>query len=258
LQRREQPKSRDYSTKGPTEGCGVGTRANGVAIAWDEFGMKPTLTKMGNHSQRGPVRRSHNLVMRPQTEFENVALAELDPTYRYARCLTGNAAAAEALVERVFTRAFAPESIARFSTGGVDARAWLIAQAREIYFEHSGDARAGMPTEPLASGCSPAMAADSDEALTASECEDVERSIAVGRGAGAGEGKMLVRRALDRLSAESRDVLWLWAVEGLAHEAIAQALNVTIATATGRLHRARGQIERLLGGTDPGMPHRSP
>jgi len=194
--------------------------------------------------------------MRPQAEFENVALAERDPTYRYARCLTGNAAAAEAMVEMVFTRALAPESIARFPTGGVDARAWLVAQAREIYFEHPGDARAGMPTEPLASGCSSATAADSDEALTASECEDVEWSIAVGRGAGAGEGEKLVRRALDRLSAESREVLWLWAVEGLTHEAIAQALNVTIATATGGLHRARGQIERLLGGTDPGIPYR--
>jgi len=194
--------------------------------------------------------------MRPHSGFENVALAELDPTYQYARCLTGDAVTAEALVERVFTRAFAPESIARFSTGGVDARSWLIAQARDIYFEHSGSAQAGLAAEPLATERSPATAADFAEAPTASECEDIERAIAAGGGAGAGERKMLVRRALDRLSAESRDVLWLWAVEGLAHEAIAQALNVPIATATDRLYRARGQIEQLLGGTDPGMPNR--
>jgi len=232
----------------------VGTWGNGVAIAWDNSNAH----QIGEPFPTGARYGAHDLVMRPQTEFENVALAELDPTYQYARCLTGEAAAAESLVERVFTRAFAPESIAGFSTGGVDARAWLIAQARDIYFEHSGDARAGLTAEPFAPERSPATAADSAEAPTASECGDIERAIAAGGGAGAREGKMLVRRALDRLSAESRDVLWLWAVEALAHEAIAQTLNVPIATATDRLHRARGQIEQLLAGTDPGMPHRSP
>lgn len=54
-------------------------------------------------------------------------------------------------------------------------------------------------------------------------------------------------RAMDRLSADHRAVLSLFAVEGLSHREIAEVLGVKEGTVWSRLHLARKRLAQLLG-----------
>ena len=56
-----------------------------------------------------------------------------------------------------------------------------------------------------------------------------------------------IRRALDRLSDEDRELILLVAWDGLAPGQAAAALGLTPGAARTRLHRARGRLAQLLG-----------
>lgn len=69
-----------------------------------------------------------------------------------------------------------------------------------------------------------------------------------------------IKLAIERLRADFREVLLLWAVEGLKYREIAHVLDVPIGTVMSRLHRARATLteelrevaeERRLGGGSP-------
>ena len=67
-------------------------------------------------------------------EFERLALAELEPVYRFARSLTRDTDRAEELVQEVYARAFRAESIASFVSRGGGMRAWLMTIARTRFY----------------------------------------------------------------------------------------------------------------------------
>lgn len=62
------------------------------------------------------------------------------------------------------------------------------------------------------------------------------------------EAQEAVRRALDRLPPEQRQVVVLRMFEGLSHEKIAEVLDAPAATVRWRLFAARKKLEELLGG----------
>ncbi len=170
-----------------------------------------------------------------RVEFEKLAIAELDGLYRFARFLTRDVAKAEELVQDVYARAFRPQSIEGFSPRGAGMRAWLMTIARTIFYgrlEHDqADARA---MERLARDV-----ADEPAALEAPDPSQVSGIDWAKAGPG-------LHAALNALSFELRDVLWLWAVEGLKYREIAEALAVPIGTVMSRLHRARTKAARAL------------
>ena len=53
-----------------------------------------------------------------------------------------------------------------------------------------------------------------------------------------------------RLPEKSRTAVHLYYAEGYSAEEIAQMLHIPAVTVRTRLHRARGQLKNLLGGTD--------
>jgi len=65
------------------------------------------------------------------------------------------------------------------------------------------------------------------------------------------ESAALVRRALQRLTAEHRMVLSLCDVEGLDYERIASVLGCPLGTVRSRVARARGALRRRLLEADP-------
>jgi RNA polymerase sigma factor (sigma-70 family) len=57
--------------------------------------------------------------------------------------------------------------------------------------------------------------------------------------------------ALVDLGHGDRDVLLLVAISGLSHKEIALALGIPYGTVGSRLNRARKELRKVLGGTDP-------
>ncbi len=168
-------------------------------------------------------------------EFERLALAELDAVYRFARFLTRDVAQAEDLVQDVYTRAFRPESIDSFKPRGGGMRAWLLTIARTNFYgrlEHEKVVRNAMPR--IAEDARDRH--DSAEAPDAAEVSSVDWTRA----------GPVMHEAVASLSAELRETLWLWAVEGLKYREIGEALGVPIGTVMSRLHRARSQAARAI------------
>ncbi|MCU7804904.1 MAG: RNA polymerase sigma factor [Candidatus Thiodiazotropha sp. (ex Lucinoma borealis)] len=67
------------------------------------------------------------------------------------------------------------------------------------------------------------------------------------------EGAMDLRdleKALNRLSADQREVLILVCVEGLSYAQVSEVLNVPTGTIMSRLHRAREEMRRWLHGDE--------
>jgi RNA polymerase sigma factor (sigma-70 family) len=159
----------------------------------------------------------------PRRSFEEVVLPHLDAAFNYARWLTRSEADAEDVVQDAYVRAF--KFFASFR--GDDARSWLLTIVRNTWYgrfprraaamsivttDEDGDDR---PDESL-----------NPEALVIQQ-ETVER----------------VRRALEELPADFREVLVLRELEGLSYKEIAAVVTIPMGTVMSRLARGR---ERLL------------
>jgi RNA polymerase sigma-70 factor (ECF subfamily) len=85
--------------------------------------------------------------------------------------------------------------------------------------------------------------------------ERLEREHADGRPEGeeptfSAEEAEAVHAAIDRLPLAYREVIVLHFLEGLPHEAIAEVVDCPVGTVKSRLHRAKQELRRLLGGPD--------
>ncbi|EJY55730.1 RNA polymerase, sigma-24 subunit, ECF subfamily [Alicyclobacillus hesperidum URH17-3-68] len=75
-----------------------------------------------------------------------------------------------------------------------------------------------------------------------------EVSAAVSGAEDAAAARIDVDRALARLNEEHRTVIVLRAFHGLEYDEIAQVLDIPVGTVRSRLHHARMQLRRFLGG----------
>ena len=162
--------------------------------------------------------------------FEEVVLPHLDAAFNYARWLTKNDADAEDVVQDAYVRAL------RFfsSLRGEDARAWLFTIVRNTWYGRF-QGRAG----------SVGMAA-------ASEDEDNREDASLDP-----EAQMIqrqtveqVRRALETLPTDFREVLVLRELEGLSYKEIAAIVGIPLGTVMSRLARARERLAGVLARND--------
>jgi RNA polymerase sigma factor (sigma-70 family) len=160
--------------------------------------------------------------------FEEVVLPHLDAAFNYARWLTRSEADAEDVVQDAYMRAFKFFSSFR----GEDARAWLLTIVRNTWYGRfpRGGGRLPMSSidetrdDPLDEGLDP-------EALLMQR-QTVEH----------------VRKTLEMLPGDFREVLVLRELEGLSYKEIAAIVGIPIGTVMSRLARGR---ERLLGVLGP-------
>lgn len=172
-----------------------------------------------------------------RSQFERLALEQLDAVYRVAFHLTRNSEEAEDLVQEVYVRALKPDAVSGFESRGGGMRAWLFKIAHNAFFsrikreskgpqavgEFHGEASAELgPDEPP-----PAW----DQASMDWEMVDEQ-----------------LKRAIDGLVPEHREVLMMWGVDGLKYREIATILEVPIGTVMSRLHRARKLVADALEG----------
>jgi RNA polymerase sigma-70 factor (ECF subfamily) len=150
--------------------------------------------------------------------FAAIFERHFDALYGYARRRVG-ADLAEEIATETFVRAF--DRRRTFDTERVDARPWLLGIAANLLRRHwrterrrlEAYARSGVPAEAF-----------SDAAA-----------------------RVEVVSALDSLSRDERETLFLFAVADLTYEEIADALRIPVGTVRSRLARARGRIRRRLG-----------
>jgi RNA polymerase sigma-70 factor (ECF subfamily) len=144
---------------------------------------------------------------------------------RYARSLTGDAWAADDLVQDTLERACERWQL---WAAGSDLRAWLFTLMHNLFIDA---ARRAVRQQ--------ARHVDVDP-------EDVPQDM-VASGAGA-EQVMDLQRCLLRLPAEQREVLLLVSLQDLRYEDIARITGVPVGTVMSRLSRARARLRELMDG----------
>lgn len=144
---------------------------------------------------------------------------------RYARALTGDAWAADDLVQDTLERACAKWQL--WVTGS-DLRAWLFTLMHNIYVNQRRSAKV---------------------ALNSVNIDDVEAELQAP--ASSSDGALDLDRCLQRLPADQRAVLLLVALEDMSYEESAKVLGIPMGTVMSRLSRARSRLRELMEGAQP-------
>lgn len=163
-----------------------------------------------------------------RAEFEQHAVGHLDAVYRMALHLTRDPERAEDLVQDVYVRAIRSVERNGFEAKGGGIRPWLFAIVHNTFYTTIKREKRG-----------PVAVADFSF--------DEGRETAPDQPPPAWDAKTFdwehvddrLRKAVDSLKDEYREVLMLWGVEGLKYREIAEILDVPIGTVMSRLHRAR-------------------
>ena len=160
--------------------------------------------------------------------FEQAFLPHLDAAYNLARWLTGNQHDAQDVVQEAFLRAF------RFFPGfrGGDARAWLMKIVRDTCYTW------------LHANRRLQEAAEFDENLFPTDSPTLNPEEVVLQNASAA----LLRKALEKLPPNSREVLILRELEGKSYKEIADITGMPVGTVMSSLSRARGRLRQVLTG----------
>jgi len=158
--------------------------------------------------------------------FEQTLLPHLDAAYNLARWLTHNAQDAEDVVQEAYMRAL------RFfpSFHGGNARGWLLAIVRNTCFTWL---HANRPLQ---------TAAEFDETMAPpdSRAQNPEQ-LALHT-----DANTLVRRALEKLPPNFREILVLRELEGLSYREIAEITSIPVGTVMSSLSRARQRLRQTL------------
>ena len=167
--------------------------------------------------------------------FEEVLLPHLDAAFNYARWLTKNDADAEDVVQDAYVRAL------RFfsSLRGEDARAWLLTIVRNTWYGRFPRRASDATT-----------VADEDAENRADTSPDPETQLIQQ------QTVEQVRRALEMLPTDFREVLALRELEGFSYKEIAAVVGIPIGTVMSRLARARERFAGVLATSEMSGGHR--
>lgn len=156
--------------------------------------------------------------------FDQLVAAHAEALHRFAHSLGVRGADLDDVLQDAFVSAWRAAASYR---GDGSVRSWLLTIVRNAVRQSQrrahGDRAHWAPIE------------------SAETLESVADRAGWGRtdGGPARDAKELVMRALDRLAAEDREILWLREIEELSGEETAAALHVTMPAMKSRLHRAR-------------------
>jgi RNA polymerase sigma-70 factor (ECF subfamily) len=176
--------------------------------------------------------RSQDQVDRPVEAFATRAMQFIPRLRRYARALTGDANAADDLVQDALERALLKQSLWR---EGTDLRAWLFTVMHNIFINQVRSAAANRMV--------PLDDADTDVFADASRAQATDR--------------LEIRdldAALQALPEEQRVVVLLVGLEQMTYDEAARVLEVPIGTVMSRLSRGRERLRRLLHGAPGSNP----
>ena len=160
--------------------------------------------------------------------FEQAVLPHLDAAYNLARWLMRNEQDAKDVAQEAYMRAF------RFFPGfrGGDARAWLLKIVRNTCYTWLHANRLLQD------------AAEFDENLFRPDSSAPNPEEAMLQN----DSSTLVRKALEKLQPNYREVLILRELEGMSYKEISDITGMPAGTVMSSLSRARGQLRQILTG----------
>lgn len=160
--------------------------------------------------------------------FEQTVLPHLDAAYNLARWLAGNDHDAQDVAQEACLRAL------KFfgSFRGDNARAWLLAIVRNTFYTWL---RKNRPPENVIELGEEGLAVED----AAGNAEILNSRLA---------DRETIRRAIEELPVEFREIVILREMEGFSYKEIAGLADVPIGTVMSRLTRARRQLQKRLAG----------
>ena len=160
--------------------------------------------------------------------FEQTVLPHLDAAYNLARWLAGNDHDAQDVAQEACLRAL------KFfgSFRGDNARAWLLTIVRNTFYTWL---RKNRPPENVVELGEEGLAVED----VSTNAEILNLRLA---------DTETIRRAIEELPAEFREVVVLREMEGFSYKEIADLADVPIGTVMSRLTRARRQLQKRLAG----------
>jgi len=165
-------------------------------------------------------------------QFRQLALAELESVHRMAHHLARDPDLAGDLVQETYMRALRAEHTFELRDHGI--RPWLFKILHNVFYTRlSKDSKAPSAIED---GHLEAAGGSEDEVepawdLASLDWEQVDERLL---------------HAIGELKPHYREVLLLWAVEGLKYREVADVLDVPIGTVMSRLYRARSILSEKL------------
>ena len=160
--------------------------------------------------------------------FEQVVLPHLSAAYNLARWITGNNHDAEDVVQESYLRAL------KFFDGfrGSNSRPWLLTIVRNTCFTWLRQNRFSE------------LSVELDEKIQTGETEPGNpESILL-----AAAQSEMVRKVIEKLPREFREVIILREMENLSYKEIADIASIPVGTVMSRLARARSRLQELLSG----------
>jgi RNA polymerase sigma factor (sigma-70 family) len=158
--------------------------------------------------------------------FERLLLPHLDAAYNLARWITGHDQDAEDLVQEAYLRAL--KSFDGFRGG--DGRAWLLTIVRNTCYTW------------LQQNRSNELSTAFDEEIHNAQGEAPSPEALLLRSA----DRELVKKALQELAVDFREVLIMRELEGLSYKEIAGVAAIPIGTVMSRLARARTRLSQCV------------
>ncbi|MEX0774880.1 MAG: sigma-70 family RNA polymerase sigma factor [Phycisphaeraceae bacterium] len=166
-------------------------------------------------------------------DFRQLALAEMEAVHRLAFHLARRPDVAADLVQETYLRALGAETNFELRQQGI--RPWLFKILHNVFYSRlEKDRREPTLAQDLRQD---QVAAELDEPapcwdLATLDWEQVDDRL---------------KKAIDGLEGRYREVLLLWAIEGLKYREIADVLTIPLGTVMSRLYRARSILSAELG-----------
>jgi RNA polymerase sigma-70 factor (ECF subfamily) len=170
--------------------------------------------------------------MKPEgSEFEKLALEQMDTLYRVAQRLTRDPEEANDLVQETYLRAFRARESFELKEFGI--RPWLLRIMNNLHFSRAGrEKRQPVKME--------------DEALESADMDSIPETPGVPAPIDLEHVDERLAKALENLPTDYQIVLLMWAVDDLSYKEIAHTLDIPIGTVMSRLHRARQKLSEQL------------
>jgi RNA polymerase sigma-70 factor (ECF subfamily) len=187
----------------------------------NKIGTEPVWIANGPKSRSTPLEEQNKLA-----RFEQSIMPHMDAAYNLARWLAGNDADAQDVVQEAYLRAF------KFLGGfrGGDSRSWLLRIVRNAFYDWLKRNRREETGTPF-----------DEELHSTGEETGTPETLFLEKA-----DQELMRKAIEDLPIEFREILVLRELEGFSYKEIADIAEVPLGTVMSRLARAREHLRRLV------------